>query len=277
MRPEAALQHDPNVTVEELAELAGRLADAAARETLPRFRKSNLTADDKDQGPGFDPVTEADRASESAMRSILAAERPDDGIFGEEQARTHGTSGLTWVLDPIDGTRAYISGLPVWGTLIALDDGTRGRIGVIDQPFTGERFMGVLGDDFTKATLTRAGETQAIGTRQGVGMDQATFFTTDPYLFEGDDHARFLRLRDAAKLTRFGTDCYAYGLVALGVIDLVVETGLQAYDIAAHIPLIQAAGGVVTDWEGGDCRWGGPVIAAGSAELHAEAMDLIAG
>ena len=254
--------------------MANRLADAAAGASLPHFRARSLDAENK-LADGFDPVTVADRAAEQAMRDVLAAERPDDGVFGEEQARTPGTSGLTWVLDPIDGTRAFISGLPVWGTLIALDDEHAGRIGVIDQPFTGERFIGVVDGDNSRAWLSRGDEEVALSTRRNVSLAEATMFTTDPFIFSEVDAAAFHAVRALARLTRYGTDCYAYALVAMGTVDLVVEAELEAYDIAAHVPLIRAAGGVVTDWDGGDCRWGGTVLAAGSPELHQDALELL--
>lgn len=261
--------------LETLTLLAGRLADAAAMVSLPHFRASGLVTDDKTDGAGFDPVTIADRAAEQAMREILSIARPDDGVFGEEQARTHGTSGLTWVLDPIDGTRAFISGLPLWGTLIALDDGTEGRVGIIDQPHVGERFLGVLDGADSRATLTFRDQTREIRTRTGVALSDAILFTTDPALFTADEAPAFAEIRHKARLTRYGTDCYAYALLAMGCVDLVIESGLAAYDIASHVPVIRAAGGEVTDWRGGDCRWGGRVVAAGSAELHAEVLEIL--
>ncbi|MEM7743686.1 MAG: histidinol-phosphatase [Pseudomonadota bacterium] len=265
----------PPLDLNGLAQLADRLANAAATETLRRFRDPALSTDDKDKGEGFDPVTAADQAAEAAMRAVLATERPDDGILGEEEAQTHGTSGLTWVLDPIDGTRAFILGLPVWGTLIALDDGQTGRVGIIDQPFLGERYCGIWDGTSSRAWLHRGGTEQPLVTRKGVELAEAGCFTTDPFLFQGPEWSVFERLRTGVRLMRYGIDCYAYGLLALGHVDLVVETGLQAYDIAAHIPIIRAAGGVVTNWQGGDCRWGGQVVAAGSEALHAEALELL--
>lgn len=265
---------DP-LDIADLAALAHRLADAAGAAALPHFRAQTLVTDDKDPSGGFDPVTAADRQAETAMRAILSRERPDDGVFGEEEERTFGTSGLTWVLDPIDGTRSFVSGLPVWGTLIALDDGTHGRIGVIDQPHIGERFTGILGDDAPVATLLRSGTETPISTRTGIDLSQATVFTTDPFLFNGPEAEIFDTIRDRARLTRYGVDCYAYALLAIGHVDLVIETGLQAYDIASHVPLITAAGGVVTNWTGGDCRWGGRAVAAGSPELHAQVLEIL--
>lgn len=267
--------HLSDKDLSDLTALALRLADAAATVSLQHFRATDLSTENKQGDEGFDPVTVADRGAEEAMRRILSAERPDDGVFGEEQERTPGTSGLTWVLDPIDGTRAFISGLPLWGTLIALDDGMRGRIGIIDQPHIGERFVGVLHDQGTEAWLDFRGDRRPIKTRGGVAVSQATLFTTDEHLFAGAEAGAFASLREAARLTRYGTDSYAYALLAMGQIDLVVESGLAAYDIASHVPLIRAAGGVVTDWKGGDCRWGGRVIAAGSPELHAEALEYL--
>ncbi len=261
-----------------MTELAETLADSAGAAALPHFRSRGLSADNKGAAGGggrFDPVTAADRAAERAMRELLAARRPDDAIFGEEEARTPGTSGLTWVLDPIDGTRAFISGLPVWGTLIALDDGSRGRIGVIDQPYIGERFVGVIGNARVEAWMTGPGGRVPLCTRPCAGLEEATLFTTDPFLFSGPEALAFRDLRNRVRLARYGTDCYAYALLALGHIDLVVESGLAAYDVAAHVPIIEAAGGRVTDWQGGDCRWGGRVLAAGAAEVHAAALQIL--
>lgn len=261
-------------TISDLLPVALRLADAAAEVTLKHFRSASLSTDNKQQD-GFDPVTVADKGAEAAMRAVLASERPDDGVFGEEQERTYGASGFTWVLDPIDGTRAYISGLPVWGTLIALDDGEQGRIGIVDQPYTDERFVGVLDGTASEAWLQRGGARQAISVRRGRALSEAILFTTDADIFQGPEVPAFADIRSKAQLTRYGTDCYAYALLAMGQIDLVIESGLAAYDVASHIPLIRAAGGVVTDWQGGDCRWGGRVVAAGSEALHAEVLETL--
>ena len=257
-----------------LTEIGFRMADAAAQVTLRHFRSGGLGVDNKDAA-GFDPVTAADRGAEIAMRDVLSLERPLDGVFGEEQDQTPTRSGLTWVLDPIDGTRAFISGLPVWGTLIALDDGSRGRIGIIDQPYIGERFVGVPDPSDPVAELHRFGTVTPIRTRPCSALSDATVFTTDPYLFTGAEIPAFDQIRAESRLTRFGTDCYAYALLASGHVDLVVESGLAAYDIAAHIPLIQAAGGVVTDWQGGDCRWGGRTVAAGDPAVHEAALRIL--
>ncbi|MEM7239970.1 MAG: inositol monophosphatase family protein, partial [Pseudomonadota bacterium] len=196
----------------ELRVIANTLADAAGTEAMKWFRQAGLETQNKDE-TGFDPVTHADRNAEAAMRRILAVSRPDDGIFGEEEGQTSGTTGLTWVLDPIDGTRAFISGLPTWGILIALDDGSRGRIGIIDQPFTGERYCGTLAEP-SSATLSRAGEERAISTRPCTGLSEATLMTTSPDLFEGGEVSAFAAVRDQSRLIRYGADCYAYAILA---------------------------------------------------------------
>ncbi|MDH3665514.1 MAG: histidinol-phosphatase [Paracoccaceae bacterium] len=260
-----------------LTDLACRLADAAGAACLPHFRSRALSTDNKKNDGAFDPVTIADHEAEAAIRAILTAERPDDGVFGEEEGLTEGTSGLTWVVDPIDGTRAFISGLPVWGTLIALDDGQTGRIGIVDQPHIGERFVGVKADGAPRAWLTFRGGTQSIGTRACASLAEATLFTTSPDIFDGREWEGYRAVESHVRLARYGTDCYAYALVAAGYVDLVIESSLNAYDIAAPAALIQAAGGVVTDWKGGDCRWGGQAVAAGDPAVHAEALEILKG
>ncbi|MEM1382696.1 MAG: histidinol-phosphatase [Pseudomonadota bacterium] len=255
--------------------LAHRLADAAAAETLPRFRAVDLVADNKAQD-GFDPVTAADKAAEAAIRAVLAKERPDDAVFGEEEARRPGRSGRTWVIDPIDGTRGFVSGIPLWTTLIALDDGIRGVLGVVDQPYIGERFVGCLIGP-TGAQLHRGGLPATIATRRAERLSDATLMTTDPALFSEVETPRFEAVRTACRLTRYGADGYGYALLAAGQIDLVIESGLSAYDIAAPKVVVEAAGGVVTGWTGGDCRWGGQVLAAATPRLHAQALAMLTG
>ncbi len=255
---------------EEVHAVAARLADAARAAILPWFRTPALSADSKDAA-AFDPVTEADRAAERAMRGILAAERPGDGILGEEYGRSAGTSGLTWVLDPIDGTRGFISGMPTWGVLIALCDATGPRLGVIDQPYIGERFIGGLG----RAEVTGPSGTAVLRTRKGRALAEATLFTTFPEIGTEADRTAFERVKARARLTRYGADCYGYALVAAGQVDLVIEAGLHPYDICAPIAVIEAAGGIVTDWEGRPAHGGGRVIAAATPGLHAEALALL--
>lgn len=255
--------------VSSLWTVVDRLADAARLETLRHFRRSDLATESKRSD--FDPVTVADRAAEAAMRKILAEVRPEDGVLGEEYGPVDGTSGLTWVLDPIDGTRGYISGTPTWGVLIAVSDASGPFMGAIDQPYIGERFSGGLGRADVAGPLGTHG-LRASATRS---LSDATLFTTFPEVGTLEEGAAFARVSAKAKLTRYGCDCYAYALLAAGQIDLVIEAGLQAYDIQAPIAVIEAAGGIVTDWSGGPAHMGGRALAAATPELHAAALELL--
>lgn len=256
----------------ELVATAHELADAAREATLQHFRKPGLTADNK-EAHRFDPVTVADRLSEERMRAILARRRPEDGILGEEYAATSGTSGLTWVIDPIDGTRSYLSGTPTWGVLIAVADASGPIYGIIDQPYIRERFEGGLGRAEVNGPSGRA----ALATRAPRPLSEAILFTTFPEVGTPEEGAAFNRVKAQARLTRYGTDCYAYALIAAGQIDLVIEAGLQAYDVQAPIAVIEAAGGIVTDWQGKPCHMGGRVLAAANAQIHAQALALLNG
>ncbi len=249
---------------------AHRLADAARTAILPYFRTDGLRADSK-AGHRFDPVTAADRDAEAAMRAVLAKARPDDGILGEEFAPAAGTSGLTWVLDPIDGTRGFISGTPTWGVLIAVSDADGPILGVIDQPYIGERFVGGLGI----AEFVGPAGRRALATRATDRLEHATIFTTFPEVGTPEEGAAFHRLAARCNLTRYGMDCYAYALVAAGQVDLVVEAGLHAYDVHAPIAVIEAAGGVVSDWRGGPAHGGGRVLAAANPALHQAALKAL--
>ncbi len=254
----------------ELIDCAIALADAARPETLKYFRTKDLKSDSK--APDiFDPVTEGDRAAEVAMRAILAAKRPDDAISGEEFGRTPGTSSLTWVLDPIDGTRGFLSGAPTWGVLIAVGDASGPLLGVIDQPYIGERFLGGFGQAWLHGPRGRT----ELCTRPARPLEQAILFTTFPEIGTMTERAAFGAVSARARLTRYGADCYAYALIALGQIDLVIEAGLNDYDVQAPIALIEAAGGIVTDWTGGPAHGGGRVIAAANRGIHAEALGLL--
>lgn len=263
-----------------LLDVARAAADAARIATLRWFRADALAVEDKAaEGaaalPGFDPVTRADREAEAAMRAVIRSRRPADAIRGEEHAATEG-GPLTWVLDPIDGTRAFISGAPTWGVLIALNDGARPVIGLIDQPFTGERFEGVVAPDWSAATWRRGAETRALSTRPCPDLSQATLFTTFPEVGAPADRTGFEAVRDRVRLTRYGLDCYAYALLAMGCVDLVIEAGLQPYDVQALIPVVEGAGGVITGWRGEPCADGGRVVAAGDPRLHAQALRILA-
>ena len=251
-------------------EIAHLLADTARSVILPYFRKPGLKADNKLE-TGFDPVTIADREAETAMRAVLQRLRPDDAIWGEEFGQQPGTSGRTWVLDPIDGTRGFISGTPTWGVLIALSDADGPFLGIIDQPYTGERFTGAPG----VAEMTGPQGATTLGTKQTRTLDQAIVFTTFPEVGTAQERAAFQAVSARAKLTRYGMDCYAYALLAAGQIDLVIEAGLNAYDIQAPIAVVQAAGGVATDWQGNPAHQGGRVLAAANPTLHAAALEIL--
>jgi histidinol phosphatase-like enzyme (inositol monophosphatase family) len=254
-------------------------ADAARAACLPHFRAAGLAAEDKGRPGWFDPVTAADREAEAAMRAVLARLRPGDAVLGEEQGASRGAAGgetgLTWVLDPIDGTRGFMSGTPTWGVLVALNDGARPVLGVIDQPFTGERFWGLCHGARREAAWTRGAEARPLRARACAGLEAATLFTTFPEVGTQAERAGFDAVRGRVRLTRYGMDCYAYALVAAGSVDLVIEAGLEPYDVQALVPVIEGAGGVITDWRGGDCQRGGRVLAAGDARTHAQALAIL--
>ena len=260
---------DPHEAKALLA-VAETLAEVARTAVLPWFRHADLTADSKETGR-FDPVTEGDRAAEDAMRAALSRLRPQDSILGEERGHSHGTSGLTWVLDPIDGTRAFLSGTPTWGVLIGLTDRDGPVLGVIDQPHIGERFVGGPG----RADLTGPRGTVPLKTRAPRALSQAILFSTFPEVGTPAEGAAFHRVAERCRLVRYGLDCYAYGLLAAGHIDLVIEAGLQAYDVVAPIAVIEAAGGIVTDWQGRPAHAGGRILAAANAALHAETLHIL--
>jgi histidinol phosphatase-like enzyme (inositol monophosphatase family) len=268
----AVMDRDDTGLQQDLIRVAHLLADAARPETLRHFRKGDLSADDK-AGPDarFDPVTEADRAAERAMREIIARERPADGILGEEFGTVAGTSGLTWVLDPIDGTRGYISGTPTWGVLIAVSDATGPLYGVIDQPYIGERFSGGFGTAEVRGPLGVA----PLSTRNGRAFDASTLLSTFPEVGSAAERRAFAAVSEKVKLTRYGMDCYGYALLAAGQVDLVIEAGLHPYDVHAPIAVIRAAGGIVSNWQGGAAHNGGRVIAAANRDVHAVALEIL--
>jgi len=257
---------------DDLVATAHDLADVARVATLSYFRSRDLTADTKET-ERFDPVTAADRLSETRMREVLARRRPNDAILGEEFGPKPGTTGLTWVLDPIDGTRGYLSGTPTWGVLISVRDETGPLYGIIDQPYIGERFEGGLGRAEVNGPMGKT----ALAVRPPRALAQAILFSTFPEVGTPDEAAAFRRVAPGARLVRYGTDCYAYALIAAGQIDLVIEAGLQAYDVQAPIAVIEAAGGIVTDWQGRPAHDGGQILAAASRDLHAEVLTLLNG
>lgn len=248
-----------------------RLADAAKAETLPRFRRG-IDVVNKQAG-GFDPVTEGDRAAEAAIRKLIEAEFPDHGILGEEFENYGTEREFVWVIDPIDGTRAFISGLPVWGTLIGFRQNGHALMGIAEQPFTGERFIA----DGRTAWYSGPDGSREIRTRACNSLKDAILFTTSPHLFaEPEEARRYRAVEERVRLFRYGVDCYAYMMLAAGHVDLVIENSLKPYDVGALIPLIEQAGGIITTWDGGSPDGGGSIVAAGSAALHEEALALLA-
>ncbi|SLN34457.1 Histidinol-phosphatase [Roseovarius litorisediminis] len=256
---------------DQIVKTAHALADAAREAVLPFFRAEGLLADNKEAGAGFDPVTEGDRAAEIAMRKILGEMRPQDGILGEEFGSQTGTSGLTWVLDPIDGTRSFMSGTPTWGVLIALSSDAGPLYGLIDQPYINERFEGGLGI----ARMTGPQGERVLKVRGDRPLNESILFTTFPEVGSAAEGAAFTAVKNKARLTRYGLDCYAYALLAAGQLDLVIEAGLEAYDIQAPIAVIEAAGGIVTDWSGGPVHQGGRVVAAAGRQQHEAALEIL--
>ncbi len=266
----------PAPDLDSITVFAGELADAASRITLQYFRKP-LDVINKAEGEAYDPVTCADQEAEAEIRRLIAARFPEHGILGEEHGEEKGGNDwvhrCSWVIDPVDGTRAFISGLPLWGTLIAFHDGDRPAVGVIDHPAVGERFVGSpRGAFFTNAK----GETRAIRTRSCASLADAILSTTDPDLFApGEEKTLYDRVAGKVRLRRYGYDCYAYAMLAAGFLDVVVEAGLKPYDVQAIIPVVEAAGGVMTTWDGGPAERGGRIIAAGDPRVHAEALKIL--
>lgn len=249
------------------------LADIARKIAQGHFRVG-LDVEGKASDHEFDPVTQADRAIEAAIRERLSELRPDDGVLGEEAGESQGSSGRTWIIDPIDGTRAFVAGVPTWCVLIALCDQAGPKLGLIDQPFTGERFIGET-DHY--AQLSHGGAHRRLATNQAIDeLGKALIATTDPGLFQGAEGEAFARIAEQARIRRYGLDAYAYGALALGGIDLVIESGLKTWDVASHIPVVTGAGGIITDWHGGPCHEGGQVLAAANPALHAQALKLLA-
>jgi myo-inositol-1(or 4)-monophosphatase len=257
---------------ETLLATAHALADKAGAVILPHFRTG--CAVDHKGGDLFDPVTAADREAETAIRAGLAQAYPSHGILGEEFEALRPNADYCWVIDPIDGTRAFILGLPLWGTLIGLTRGGRPLLGLMDQPFTRERFW----SGKTEAFSCHDGATKPMRARACADLGDALLACTSTDFFESEDeHRRFEALSRAVRLRRFGGDCYNYCLLASGHIDLVVEAGLKPYDILPLIPIIERAGGIVTTWEGGDPRSGGRILAAGDKRAHAAAVKVLSG
>ncbi len=259
------------MTAIDFAAFVDRLATVSGDAILPFFRTS-LSVENKG-GATFDPVTAADRAAETAMRTLIRQTFPGHGIIGEEFGNERTDAEYVWVLDPIDGTKSFITGMPAWGTLIALSRGGVPVYGMMHQPFTRERFTG---DGHAARYRGPAGE-RALRTRRCASLSEALLMTTSPLLMKDADRDTFGKVERAARLSRYGGDCYAYCMLAAGHVDLVIETELKPYDILPLVPIISGGGGIVTAWDGGAPTAGGRIIAAGDPRVHEAAMKMLAG
>ena len=258
------------MTVIDFVAFIERLATSSGETILPFFRTS-LGIDNKQAGSGFDPVTEADRAAEAAMRKLISTHFPQHGIVGEEFGNERADAEYVWVLDPIDGTKSFIGGFPVWGTLIALLHNGVPAFGMMHQPYIRERFSGDNGGARYRGPN---GERQ-LAVRRCPSLSEATLYTTSPLLMNEAQRALFGSVERQVRLSRYGGDCYAYCMLAAGHVDLVIESGLKSYDIAALVPIVTGAGGIVTTWDGKPAHNGGNIIAAGDPRVHEAAMKLL--
>lgn len=272
------------MTAVDFAAFVERLAQVSGELILPFFR-SAIGAEDKSLGGVFDPVTEADRGAEAAMRRLIAQTFPAHGVIGEEYGVDRADAEYVWVLDPIDGTKSFISGLPTWGTLIGLMHHGRPVYGMMAQPFTRERFSGDGKRAKLRILAPSRGEappaewtTRTLRTRACASLAEATIATTNPALIlDPADREAYGRVEAKARLVRYGGDCYGYCALAAGFIDLVIETGLKPHDVVALAPIIKGAGGIVSTWDGEDAAGGGRIIAAGDERVYEEALGLLKG
>lgn len=253
------------------------LAQLAAREILPHFR-TDLSIENKGAGVAYDPVTIADRAAESAIRREIRRVHPRHAILGEEHGLEAGIeageegASWTWVIDPIDGTRSFVLGQLHWGTLIALNDGTRPVIGVMHQPYTGELFIGSPAG----SELRRDEQVSRLAARKAARLEDVFLCATDPVMFEsGERRAAFTRLAARARAVRYGGDCYTPCLVAAGCADLVVEADLKPWDVQALVPIVEGAGGIITDWRGGRAEQADNVVIASNRSLHEQVLEVL--
>jgi myo-inositol-1(or 4)-monophosphatase len=259
----------------DFVDFVERLANAAGDAILPFFRTA-IGAEDKSRGGVFDPVTEADRAAETVMRRLIKQNFPDHGVIGEEFGDERAGADYVWILDPIDGTKSFISGIPLWGTLIGLEHKGRPVYGMMHQPFTREKFSG----DGAGALWRGIGHSgkpseRKLRVRSCASLADATLMTTHPALLAPGTLEPYRRVEAEVRLSRYGGDCYSYCMLAAGHVDLVIESGLKAYDIAALIPIVEGAGGVVTTWDGGSAGRGGSIVAAGDKRIHEAALRLL--
>jgi len=265
------------MTTVDFAAFVEKLADVAADTILPFFRTA-LHADDKNAGGMFDPVTEADRAAEAAMRHLIHATFPHHGIIGEEFGPVHSDAEYVWVLDPIDGTKSFIAGMPVWGSLIGLLHEGRPVYGMMVQPFTMERFTGDgRGASWRGPGCDHKMMERKLSTRRCPDLAHATLMTTSPLLYSVVKLDAFRRVEKRVRLSRYGGDCYAFAMLAAGHVDCVIESDVKVHDIVPLVPIIEGAGGIVTCWDGRNPANGGDVVASTNARVHDEALALLQG
>ncbi len=258
------------MTAIDFAAFVDKLASVSGENIRPFFRTA-LGVENKSSAGGFDPVTAADRAAESVMRSLIKKTFPEHGIIGEELGNERPDAEYVWVLDPIDGTKSFICGMPVWGTLIALTRRGEPIYGMMHQPFTREHFTG----DGSAANYRGPAGERGLRVRPCAKLADAVLLTTSPLLMREADRQQFRRVEQEVRLSRYGGDCYAYCMLAAGHVDLVIETELKPYDVLALIPIIEGAGGVITTWDNGRPTSGGRIVAAGDKRVHAQAMELL--
>ncbi len=258
------------MTAIDFAAFVDELATVSGEAILPFFRTS-LGVEDKGSAAGFDPVTAADRAAEVSMRTLIKRNFPAHGVVGEEYGNEGVGAEYVWVLDPIDGTKSFISGLPIWGSLIGLTRNGVAVFGMMHQPFVRERFTG----DGRAGQYRGPAGARELRVRPCATLGDAVLFTTSPRMMNTADRAAFGRVEAAVKLSRYGGDCYPYCMVAAGHVDLVIESGLKPHDIVALIPIIEGAGGVITTWEGASAVKGGRIIAAGDRRVHQAALTML--
>jgi myo-inositol-1(or 4)-monophosphatase len=259
------------MTVIDFASFVDELASVSGHTILPFFRTA-LAVENKQAG-GFDPVTAADRAAEQAMRTLIQRAFPDHGILGEEYGAERTDAEYVWVLDPIDGTKSFISGMPAWGTLIGLMRFGEPVFGMMHQPFIKERFTGDGGAAHYRGP---AGD-RDLRVRECATLSDALLYTTSPLLMNEADRATFRKVENTAKLSRYGGDCYAYCMLAAGQIDLIIETEINPYDIVALIPIVTGAGGIITTWENEPAQAGGRIVVAGDERVHRQAREMLKG
>ncbi len=251
--------------LEELIEQAGEVS-------LRYFRTELAVTDKRQKGKAFDPVTRADRETEKFIRERITAVYPGHAIIGEEFAPKQGAASFTWLIDPIDGTRGFISGTPMWGVLIGLKRADECLVGAMRQPYTGETWIG----GGNTAYFIRQHQRTRITVREHTHLDEAIVCCTHPAMYPTDEaREKFMGVIARCRFSRYGTECLGYGMLASGYVDLVIEGGLSPYDIMPLIPIVEGAGGIITDWQGNTAQNGGLIVAASGKKLHAEALALL--